>query len=159
MKEEKWPAVDAAFAFVLPSYQWMLARIEAADSRVQSLQVSVLTLATALPALAKSLSVPVSFASPLFVIALAIAAAALVLGAIGRSSGRVTLVDPALLYSTECLRREEREFRREMLYYAGQHFAKNAALVVFKHRMLIAMTVLFVLEVLSLAAWLVSAGA
>ena len=54
--QDKWPGVDAAFTFVVPSYQWMLTRFEAVDSRLQALQIVVLTVTTGAPTVAKAIS-------------------------------------------------------------------------------------------------------
>ena len=50
--ETKWPGVNVAFEFVLPSYQWMLARFEAADTRIQTMTVFAATVMLGVPVLA-----------------------------------------------------------------------------------------------------------
>ncbi|KKN05538.1 hypothetical protein LCGC14_1086240 [marine sediment metagenome] len=47
----EWPGVEEAYAFVLPSYQWMVTRLEAADSRIQTLLAFIATVSLAMPTL------------------------------------------------------------------------------------------------------------
>jgi hypothetical protein len=42
--ESKYPGIKCAYDFVFPSYQWMLARLEGADSRIQTLQTLAIRL-------------------------------------------------------------------------------------------------------------------
>lgn len=152
--ETKWPAVDAAFTFVVPSYQLMLGRMEAADSRLHAMQVFVLTVTPALPTLAKLAADTINFRSYLFGAALAFAAASFAVGLVTRSSTRVVLFDPSELYKDgRWLTLSDWEFKKNMLFFAGQHFEKNRLLVLNKHRALVRMMVLCACEVLLLAAW------
>jgi hypothetical protein len=66
----------------------------------------------------------------------------------------VLLLDPALLSRGRWLKRAEWTFKKDILYFAGRHFASNRALIDRKHRVLRVMTGLLVIEMTLLAAWL-----
>ena len=63
---DKWPAVDRAYDFVLPSYQLLATRFEAADTRISALLTLTSTLTIAVPIFAKNVQPGISFASPTF---------------------------------------------------------------------------------------------
>src|SRR4051812_36036870 len=128
MSRDKWPGTDDAYTFVLPSYQWMLTRLEAADSRIQALQTFVLTVTTAIPAIVTTASGPngqAKLTSQWFFYAMLAAGVAIVIGVIGRMSGSIMLIDPSLLHTKEWLSLESDAFKRDMIYFAGQHYERN----------------------------------
>lgn len=53
--EERWPAVRRAYDFVLPSYQMLASRFEAADTRLTVIMNLAATLTLGAPLLAKSI--------------------------------------------------------------------------------------------------------
>src|SRR5919109_1630164 len=142
--EDTWPAVNDAFAFVVPSYQMLLARFEAADSRLTSFITMVTTVTLAAPVFLKSVRTDLRFTSPWFMIAMGCFLAVVGLGIWGRLHGRLVLPNPRVLYN-ESLSESPWEFRKNALYYAGQHFERNAAVIDFKGRLTVYLTVVFAL--------------
>jgi hypothetical protein len=157
-EEDEWPGVKYAYDFVVPSYQLMLARIEAADSRIQTLQTFIVTATFGLTAVISATfeKGQLQFVSLPFILAMALFCLAIVLGVIGRSSGGVVLTNPGNLYS-KYLRRTEWKFKKDMVYFAGEHFKKNKDAVEHKHTITTAMTWLFLAEMALLLFWVIFA--
>jgi hypothetical protein len=154
--EATWPGVKLAYDFVLPSYQWAITRFEAVDSRIQTLQAFIVTVTLGLPTIATLIFKNISFTSWCFMIACGLAITAVVIGLVGRSWGGITLVHPQILYE-KWLHRQEWEFRKDMLYFAAEHFEENTHLVNRKGRLVTIMTILFLIEAGMLFVWIISA--
>lgn len=153
--EATWPGVHRAYDFVGPSYAWILQRLDAADSRIQTLQTFAASITLAAPILAASVIKDVDFWSPWFVSALSIFIAVIVTGLVARALGTVQLITPLLLYD-QWLDYTEWEFKKNAVYWAAQHFKTNSALVNNKAWTAVGMTVLLLLEMGLLLAWVVT---
>jgi hypothetical protein len=154
--ENAWPAVEAAQVFVLPSYQWAIARVDAVDSRIQALMTFVATVTLGIPTLSRAFASAISFKTPWIIVAVVIAIAVVTDGMLGRTRGALSLVDPMSLYNTS-LGLSKWEFQRDALYHAGKHLATNVALVEAKVAVLNRMTWLFLLELALLFVWIARA--
>ena len=156
--ESKYPGIKCAYDFVFPSYQWMLARLEGADSRIQTLQTFIVTATFGITAVltATSEKGELQFVSLPFVAAMALAVLAIILGVIGRSSGGIILTNPGNLHE-KFLHRGEWTFKKDMIYFAGEHFKKNKDVVEQKHTITTAMTWLFLGEMALLLFWVIFA--
>jgi hypothetical protein len=152
--EVTWPGVPLAYDFVSLSYSWILQRLDAVDSRMQTLQAFAATITLGAPILAASVVKDVDFRSPWFALALVAFVAVVVTGAVARAWGSVTLITPKVLYD-QWLGYSEWEFKKNAIYFAGQHFEANRSLVDRKGWAGLAMTALLLLEVASLLAWMV----
>jgi len=150
---DKWPAVDRAYDFVLPSYQLLATRFEAADTRISALLTLTSTLTIAVPIFAKNVQPGISFASPYFLLGMMFFLLSSVLGIIGRVSGGVMLPDPMVFYN-ENLQESEWEFKKNQIYWAGENFFTNAQAIRQKGNVATAMTIGLLVEVLAFAAWL-----
>ena len=91
--EDQWPGVKAAQHVVLPSYQWMLSRLEAVDGRIQTLMTLVAIVGIGLPAAARAVGSGRPFSSVWFVLAVVLAAVTIGLGALARTRGIIILPD------------------------------------------------------------------
>jgi len=89
--DQSYPSTDAAYAFVQPSYAWMIGRLDAAESRIQQLQAFSATLTFAAPVLIHSLKPSAQFTSPWFYAALVGFVLVLLLGVLARVLGVVKL--------------------------------------------------------------------
>jgi len=152
-QKEEWPGVSRAYDFVVPSYQLMLNRFEAADSRLASLLTTASSLTLAVPIFAKTVRSDISYSSPWFWVAMTIFGLITLVGLIGRLRGRITLPDPAILYS-HSLRESEWEFQKNQIYYAGVNFSRNASAINIKGKYAIAITLLLLIEIGVLIKWL-----
>jgi hypothetical protein len=151
--EQQWPGIKPAQAFVLPSYQWMIARLEAADSRIQTLLTFVATATFAIPTVGHAVQPATSFSSPWFVAAMCSGLIIAIIGITARSWGAVMLLDIAKLWDDNWLKLSEWEFQKDVLYFAGRHFGANRRLVARKAHAVTAMTALFALELALLLIW------
>jgi hypothetical protein len=79
------------------------------------------------------------------IMACSLAMIAIMIGVIGRSWGGITLVHPQVLYE-KWLHRQEWEFRKDMVYFAAEHFEQNFNLVNRKGRLVTIMTLFFALK-------------
>lgn len=151
---QRWPSVAKAHEFVLPSYNWMIARVEAADSRIHNLGAFIATVSLAVPTLNRGLTSQLDFGSIWFVSAMVLALAAIIIAVFARSAGAILLPSPGNLYKTS-LHLSEHEFQLDQIYFAGDAFEKNRALVKGKADAVAWMSGCFVLELVSLLLWLV----
>jgi hypothetical protein len=76
-----------------------------------------------------------------------------VVGLAGRLAGRLTLVNPTVLFR-ETLQEPEWEFRKNAIFYAGKHFEKNAAIIDRKANAAVATSVLMLVALVIAATWL-----
>src|SRR5437660_1283893 len=82
--EEKWPGVEAAYDFVIPSYNFLVNRFEAADTRLTMLLTFGATITLGAPILGKAVQPASNFASAWFLLALASFMVSVVIGLIAR---------------------------------------------------------------------------
>lgn len=148
-----YPGVHRAYDFVLPSYQWLLARVESADNRLASVMTTASTLTLAAPVFLRTIRPDLSFSSPWFLGALGCFGLLVALATIGRLRGTLALVHPAKLYDLS-LHESEWEAKKNAVYFAGQHFAHNRSVVATKARYGLVAALLLALEVLAFVAWL-----
>jgi hypothetical protein len=151
---EQWPAVDRAYDFVIPSYQLLASRFEAADTRLTAMLTLTSTLTLAVPIFAKSLQPDISFASPFFASGMAIFLIGSIIGIFGRVMGSLTLPDPMVIYETG-LQDSEWEFKKDQIYFAGENFNANLQAVRKKGNVSIFMTVTLLLEIVAFVTWII----
>ena len=149
----EFPGLGPAQAFILPSYQWMLTRLEAADSRLQGLVTFTITVTLAFSAANRAIRPDISYDSGWFLAAMATAMVIVIAGLVARLYGVVTLADPEKVYD-KWLRYSEWEFQTRALYFAGQHFKANRSLIRVKSAFLAILTALFAVELLMFLIWL-----
>jgi hypothetical protein len=152
--QQSYPAVDVAYEFVLPSYQMLAARFEAADNRLTTVPNFAATVTLGVPILAKAIQPEMSFGSPLFVAAVLAFIAGAVLAIMGRLRGGLVLPDPAVLYEQR-LDESEWEFRKNAIFFAGQHFERNSETIRRKNNVAYAVAAMFFLEIVWLVLWMV----
>jgi hypothetical protein len=138
---------------VEPSYGWMITRMESSFSRIQGLLTIASTVTLGVPAFAVSVKRDISLLSPWFVTAALLYVAIVAIGIVARDWGDLVLLDPGKLYR-ESLHLTEWEFKKDVVYFAGQHFAHNQALANRKATLSRIMSVMFAAEVVTLLIWL-----
>ena len=149
---ENMPGLDLAYGFVQPSYQWLLSRFEAGNTRLQTMQTVIAGVSLAVPAFARLLDKTVSFADARFVFAVVAFLTAMVVGVVGRQTGTVRLVHPKALRDS-WLRLPAAQFKYNALGWAAEHFDRNAAAVEGKWRYAWAIFTLFLIELVLLLSW------
>jgi hypothetical protein len=145
--ETRFPGVNRAFDFVMPSYQWSLQRLDADDKRLQDTLTYSATATFAAPALVRALDPTADLLEPWFVAGLIAFLIIGIAGAAARILGTVDLPTPKVFYDT-WLTLDDWTFRKDMIYFAGEAMEKNRHLI--QRRGLVAdlMSGLFAIEVL-----------
>lgn len=151
--EEEWPSVDLAYEYVQWSYDSVLRRLDAVDGRIQTLLVFAATFTTGLPIFSRSVLPQLQISSIWLLLALATFVGIAFIGILSRSFGAVTLLNVKRIYD-EWLGYSPWEFKKNAVYWAGQHFESNRSLVNAKGWMANVVTGLLVVEVLLLVAWI-----
>lgn len=152
--DEDWPALDLAYAFVLPSYEWALKRYEAVESRLNQLLLVATGLITGIPAVAKALDSNLSLQSPWFYAAAVLAAGIALVGAWVKAAGELGLWDPGVFADPSWRALSRERVQKWAVHYASAHFDQNVTLVNRKGRIATVLTFLFLVEAACLALWL-----
>lgn len=154
---EDMTGLDLAYGFVQPSYQWVLARFEAGNTRLQTLQAIVASVSLAVPAFAKLLDESLSFTDWRFVAAVIVFLAAMAVGVVGRQTGTVRLVRPKELLDIDWLMLSEARFKYNALHWAAKHFDHTVAAVETKWRCAWTLLALFLVELALFFSWTLAA--
>src|SRR5437870_4973286 len=94
----EYPGVQFAYDYVLPSYDWMLQRVQAAENRIQAVQVFATSFTFGVPAFAKVLNPALSFSAGRFVLAMLAFVVLMILGAITITRSGLKLANPNVFY-------------------------------------------------------------
>ncbi len=151
--EEQYPSVELAYEFVKPSYDWMLNRIEAINSKIQNLITFATTLTAATPILIKAVFDNVVFDSVLFYLAMVCYVLIAVIGIIALR-GSVRLINPTILYN-KWLDKSPWKFKKDNVYWAGVDFNENKKRVEHKTHRRDIMAFLLLVEVICILVWIV----
>jgi hypothetical protein len=149
-----YPAVELAYPIALSSYETFLKRLDALDGRVQTTQAFIVTVTLAIPAIAANKGLP--FSSFWFWLALAAFALTNAFAFLARLQGTITLLHPQVLYD-EYLSDTDWEFKKNLIYWAGQHVECNNQVLLLRARLLLWACLIFLVEVVALVVW-VAAG-
>jgi hypothetical protein len=152
-EEKRYPSVDLAYNFVKPSYDWMLSRFEAANSKIQGLLTFSATITAAFPILVKAIFNDVDFSSPWFYGAIIAFIFLVLTGIVGRRLGSIVLVHPEVLYE-KYLYYSHWRFQQTIIYWAGKHFNMNNKIIVKKAWCTDIMTIFLLGEILCIAIWI-----
>lgn len=150
---EDAPGVRYSYDFVLPSYDWAIRRLDAVNDRIQSLLMFASGLTIGVPTLAKAAVPDISFGSFWFILGVVVFVGLFLFGVWARNAGSLALVDPIVL-ADEFFWDDEFTFKKDMVYFAGNHFDKNVEQIGDKAGWLNVVSVLFLAEMLCLVLWL-----
>lgn len=146
----KYPGVDLAYEIAVESYDSVVKRIDVMDGRIQTLLAFAATTTAVVPTVAKSIGL--SFASRWLYLALITFTLQLLVGLVGRSVGQIRLLEPELFYQ-RWLHKDSWRFKKDLIYFAGLDFKKNAALLKTRWWFTVLISILFVIEALLLVGW------
>ena len=154
---DTYKSVELAYEFIVPSYDWAIRRLEAAERRIDNLMRFIITVTLALGAsaiaIAELSSQPLSpFLDCAAFVALASFLVAIVLGMCVRQMGNLALLSPSALYR-DYIQKNKRDFQGLTLFYAGKDFERNERLVRSKSRGATGMVILFLFELIAAATW------
>ena len=150
--EERWPGVTPAYDFVRMSYDWMMHRLNAVESRIQTLMMFSASFTVTVPVIVASLLEEVNLGSAWLVAAMVLALLNVVIGAVARAYGEVKLLRLNTVYD-DWLGLSLWEFRKRSVDWAGRHFDQNRSLVNRKGQTVAAMTVIFLVEAALMLVW------
>ncbi len=145
-------SVDLAYEFVKSSYDVMASRFEAANARISNLMAWAIGAIGIIPIFAKSLLGSVGVTSLWLLAALATFVVLTAVGIIAYRTGGIKLLHPKSLYN-DYIQLPEREFKRWLVYWSGEHFNTNLNHINAKSRCIDGMTILLGLEVIFLVLW------
>jgi len=151
--ELRYPSVEHAYDFVKPSYDWMVTRLEAINSKIQGLLTFAATITAAIPVIAKAIFNDANFHSVWFYLVIASFAFLVIVGVIGLRVGKIILLSPKILYD-KCLHYPQWEFKRIVIYWAGEHLDENKKLVDKKASFRDVMTIALLVEILCICLWI-----
>jgi hypothetical protein len=143
-------SVDAAYQLASYTYELMAKRFDAMDSKLNTVTTFAVSVSLTIPVLARAGGI--SFHSGWLYgagIAFVVGLAALTYPRV--TSGLVFLT-PKVLYE-DYLSLTDVEFKRTAIYWAGQHFERNAAMIDRNARLLATGVSCFALEALLVAVW------
>lgn len=148
--EQTFPSVELAYPIAIASYELAQKRLDIIDSRLQTVIASGTTVSLAIPVLASAKGL--SFSSLWFIAAVCVFFSAVILGTLARITGNIIVLNPARIYK-DWLGFSEWEFKKNLIFFAGQHFESNRNLAK-KRGWLTTITVaLFIIEGLLLSVW------
>ncbi len=151
--ESQYPSVDLAYEFVKPSYDWMLTRFEAANSKIQGLLTFSATITASLPIIAKAIINNVDFSSLWFIGAIATFVFLVLTGIVGMKVGSIILVHPKILHD-KYLDYSHWKFRQQVIYWAGEHFNINKGIIDKKMQLRDIMIIFLLAEILCIVLWI-----
>lgn len=150
--EETYPGIQFGYDYVLPSYDWAVRRFDSVDGRIQSMHLLALSIFAGLSGIGRLVE-ETDLSSPWFILAACYFVVLLVWGIVARQSATVILIDPIRLYDGYSMDGDW-DFKRKVLYWAGIHFHQNRAVVDRKWAHLNCLSVLLLLETVTLLFWL-----
>ena len=148
----QFPSTNLAYEIAVSSYDGMAKRLDAIDGRIQTILAFAATTSALVPSIGAGRGL--SFSSPWFVVAMALIFLAILSGAYARLGGKVSVLDPKSLYDG-WLHFSEPEFKIYLIEHAAKDFEANNALLTRRWRLAVLITVLFFLEAVLLAVWVV----
>lgn len=151
--EQQFPSVELAYPLAVAAYDNATKRLDSVDGRLQTILAFIVTVSVVVPSIASGRGV--SFQSGWFYAALIIFVASIGIGTWARLAGNLRLLKPSHLFQ-DWLSDSEWQFKKDMIYYAGQDFDANMRLVTLKWKCSVTVTLLFVLQAVCQTVWVLS---
>lgn len=153
--EQLYPSVELAYPIAVASYDVALRRLDAMDGRLQTILAFVVTVSAAIPALASNRGV--NFRSCWLYAAIVTFILTIGFGTYARLMGKIKVLKPEMLFN-HWLHKPLWEFKKDFVAFAGDDFNHNLALSELKWKFTVAITLLFFLEAIFLAVWVVGSA-
>ncbi len=147
---ERFPSIDLAYEIAVSSYESVTKRIDSTDGRIQTLLTITLAAYVAIPTLLKN--EVASFFSWSFITSILLLAGAMSLGAYARFAGKIKMLRPKSLWDG-WLHLPQSEFKRDMIFFAGEDYDANVKLLGKKWKLGIASMLIFALSLVFLIVW------
>lgn len=149
----RYPGTDLAYDIAVESYALAERRRDAVHQRIDVLLSFVTTVTVAAPVIAVSVFESPRFNSPLLIAAGAVYLGLVLLALVARPLGSLRQISPKLLYEG-WLQFEEPDFKRQIIYWAGQHADEARRRTWLLAQLANAMVGLFVAEGTLFLVWL-----
>lgn len=145
--QTKFTGVELAYPIALATYETAQKRLDVIDTRIQTLLGIGVTISLPIPVLVRA-----GFQSKWFYAAVVCFVTALIVGSVARLRGHIMLPHPTELYD-KWLHYSDWEFKKNLIYFAGQHYEANRLLAEQRGRLAAITAVLFLVELVLLAVW------
>lgn len=154
LASQEYPGTDLAYDIAVSSYSLSERQWDAAHQRIDVLLSFVTTVTVAAPIVATAVLDSPDFRSPLLIAAGGVYLGFVVAALIVRSFGSLRQLSPKLLYDG-WLHLDEAEFKRRMIFWAGQHADEARRKTYLKALAATLLVGLFVVEGALFLNWLV----
>lgn len=151
----QYPAIEFAYPIAVNSYDVALKRLDAIDNRLQTITAFIAASSAIVPSIAAGRGV--HFRSPWFYLAVISFSLAIGIGVYARIKGRIRVLVPRQAFNY-WLHKPEWEFKKDFIAFAAADFEENNTLIFFKWKCAVVLSVLFLLQVASLVAWVVGSS-
>ena len=152
--EEQYPSIDIAYDIALKSYETTMKRSDVADDGIDKLRTLITTINLAFLAWIISTAKVGAMFNAWFILSLYIYFSTIVISIIAKSANGIILVDPKIIYN-KYLHFSKWEFKKNIIYWAGEHYKINGEMVANKAKYIVCIFSLFLLEVVTMGYWLV----
>jgi len=147
---EDFPSIELAYPLAVAAYDTAIKRFDSVDSRLQTITAYVAAVSVAVPSIANVQGAV--FTSIWFYLSAALFLVASVLGVYARLYGSLSVLSPEALFC-HWTNKPQKEFQKDLIYFSAADFERNKIIVLNKWRMAVAISVVFLLQVACLAAW------
>jgi hypothetical protein len=151
--EQEYPSVELAYPIAVAAYETAAKRLDSVDGRLQTILAFTVTVSVAATSIAGGRGV--NFNSGWFYAAIVFFVISISIGVWARLTGNIYILKPSHLYQ-EWLSNPTWEFKKDMIYFAGNDFDANMKLVHLKWQCSVAITFLFVLQAVCQTVWVLS---
>ena len=151
INEQDYPGVDAAYGIAMQSYEWAIKRLDSIHNNATNLIAWATSVTLAIVGVVASLKKGIDLSSCPLIIALLSFGIAVILSVVARVSGYLALLNPADMYLQ--LHKSDWHFKKDRIYFAGEHWKKNARMINTKGRLLSFASTLLFIEALALIFW------
>lgn len=146
-----FPSIDLAYPIAVASYDAVSKRLDSLDGRLQSIIAFATVVFVAVVSMANANKI--SFDSWWFYSAVVVYVVAACIGTFARLYGSAQALDPKLLFN-EWLFKQEIEFKKDMIYFAGEAFDHNNTLANGKWQAAVFVSAAFFVQGVCLVFWL-----
>ena len=150
----EYPGADLAYDIAVESYALAERRRDAAHQRIEVFLSFVTTVTVAAPVVVASVFTDPDFRSPLLLAAGGLYLGIVVLSLVARPLGSLRQISPKLLYEG-WLHLDEADFKRQMIYWAGEHADEARQRTWLLAQLANTMVILFVAEGTLFLVWLI----
>jgi hypothetical protein len=148
--EQQYPSVELAYPFAAAAYEVAQKRLDAVDSKLQTLMAVGVSLSLAVPAIVVSRGV--RFASVWFIAACVFFLLAICIGLYARVTGDLRVINPMRIYN-HMLHLSVSDFKVEAVYWAGKDFETNRDMIERKAKLGTYALIAFLIESALVVVW------